>query len=155
MIKLKSLFRRGQGGSPSASSGPSKSSHNISPAHSTGIKSSASASSLDRIAIVTAGSSSADLGATRKLSKGHKQSSKDKLNDLLKVSSKEKLFDEKKELKKQQKHQKQMHQVAHQSQSSLQTASSSSKSLDEQRTERLHSKDLDSASFGGTQEVTN
>jgi hypothetical protein len=154
MIKLKSLFRRGQGASPSASSGPSKSSQNISPAHSTGIKSSASASSLDRIAIVTSGSSSADLGATRKLSKNHKQSSKDKLNDLLKVSSKEKLFDEKKELKRQQKNQlKQMHQVAHQSQSSLQTASSSSKSLEDQRTERVHSIDFDSNSFHGTQEV--
>jgi hypothetical protein len=156
MIKLKSLFRRGQGGSPSASSGPPKPTHQISPAHSVGIKSSASASSLDRIAAANAGSASADLGATRKLSKNQKQSSKDKLNDLLKVSSKEKLFDEKKELKKQQKHQlKQMQQVAHQSQSTLQTASSSSKqSLDEQRLERIHSKDFDSASFHGTQEVS-
>jgi hypothetical protein len=115
MIKLKSLFRRGQSGSPAASSS-SKQSQQISPAHSVGLKASASASSLDRNDINNAGSASADLGATRKLSKGHhKQSSKDKLNDLLRVASKEKLIDEKKELKRQQKQQKQMQQVAQQS----------------------------------------
>lgn len=108
MIKLKSLFRRGQGsGSPSSvASSSSKQVHQISPAHSVGIKPSASASSLDR----AAGTASADLGATRKLAKSHKHSSKDKLNDLLRVGSKEKVFDEKKELKKQK--QKQMQQVA-------------------------------------------
>lgn len=102
MIKLKSLFRRGQGASPSSTATNSKQS-NQSPAHSVGLKASASASSLDHIATVNAGSASADLGATRKLSKSHKQSSKDKLNDLLRASSKEKLVDDKKELKKQQK----------------------------------------------------
>jgi hypothetical protein len=108
MIKLKSLFRRGQGGgSPSSvASSSSKQVHQISPAHSVGIKPSASASSLDR----AAGSASADLGATRKLAKGNKHSSKDKLNDLLRAGSKEKVFDEKKELKKREKQQqKQQH----------------------------------------------
>lgn len=116
MIKLKSLFRRGQSGSPSSNS--SKQNQQISPAHSNsiGLKTSASASSLDRVEFNNAGSASNELGATRKLSKGHKQSSKDKLNDLLRVASKEKLIDEKKELKKQQKlQQKQMQQVAQQS----------------------------------------
>lgn len=110
MIKLKSLFRRGQGGgSPSSTGSSSKQVHQISPAHSVGIKPSASASSLDR----AAGSASADLGATRKLAKGNKHSSKDKLNDLLRSGSKEKVFDEKKELKKREKQQqKQMQQVA-------------------------------------------
>jgi hypothetical protein len=113
MIKLKSLFRRGQGsGSPSSvASNSSKQVHQISPAHSVGLKSSASASSLDK----AAGSASADLGATRKLAKGNKHSSKDKLNDLLRAGSKEKVFDDKKELKKrekQQQKQQQMQQVA-------------------------------------------
>lgn len=109
MIKLKSLFRRGQGGSSPSSTGSSKQVHQISPAHSVGIKPSASASSLDR----AAGTASADLGATRKLAKGNKHSSKDKLNDLLRAGSKEKVFDEKKELKKREKQQqKQMQQVA-------------------------------------------
>lgn len=148
MIKLKSLFRRGQGGSPSAtSSGSSKQTHQISPAHSVGIKSSASASSLDNIAVVTSGSSSADLGATRKLSKSHKQSSKDKLTDLLKVGSKEKLFDDKKELKKQQK--KQMQQVAQQS-----TSLHPSPGDRETRPERSHSKDFDTMAFNGMQDVS-
>lgn len=148
MIKLKSLFRRGQGGSPStASSGSSKQTNQISPAHSVGIKSSASSSSLDRIAVVNSGSSSADLGATRKLSKSHKQSSKDKLNDLLKVGSKEKLFDDKKELKKQQK--RQMQQVAQHS-----TSLHPSATEREQRTERPHSKDFDAMAFNGMQDVS-
>lgn len=108
MIKLKSLFRRGQGGGSSSSvaSTSSKQTSQISPAHSVGIKPSASASSLDR----AAGTASADLGATRKLAKANKHSSKDKLNDLLRAGSKEKVFDEKKELKKREK--KMMQQVA-------------------------------------------
>lgn len=121
MIKLKSLFRRGgQSGSPS-STGSSSNKNNqqpqISPANSGGLKASASASSLDRITVTAqSGSASADLGATRKLSKQQKQSSKDKLNDLLRVSSKEKIIDDKKELKKQHKlQQKQMQQIAQQS----------------------------------------
>lgn len=150
MIKLKSLFRRGQSGSPSVPSGTSKQSNQISPAHSVGIKSSVSTSSLDRIAAANSGSASADLGATRKLSKGHKQSSKDKLNDLLKVGSKEKLFDEKKELKKQQKQQqKQMQQVAQQ-----QSVHHQSSASGEQRTERSHSKDFDPTAFNGMQDVS-
>lgn len=118
MIKLKSLFRRGPSGSPSStgSSSSKNQQQQISPAHSVGLKASASASSLDRIAASSQpGSASADLGATRKLSKHQKQSSKDKLNDLLRVSSKEKIIDDKKELKKQQKLQKQMQQIAQQS----------------------------------------
>lgn len=147
MIKLKSLFRRGQGGSPSStSSGSSKQTSQISPAHSVGIKSSASATSLDK-AVANSGSSSADLGATRKLSKSHKQSSKDKLNDLLKASSKEKLFDDKKELKKQQK--KQMQQIAQQS-----TSLHPSAAEREQRPERPHSKDFDAMAFNGMQDVS-
>lgn len=137
MIKLKSLFRRGQG-SPSSTSSGSKQVHQISPSHSVGVKSSASASSLDRIA----GTASADLGATRKLSKSHKQSSKDKLNDLLKVGgSKEKLFDDKKELKRQQKQQKQMHQVA--AQQSHPPAG-----------EQTHAKDFEPPPFNGMQDVS-
>lgn len=118
MIKLKSLFRRGQSGSPSSTGSSSSKNQNQqpSPAHSVALKSSASASSLDRIASSSQqGSASADLGATRKLSKHQKQSSKDKLNDLLRVSSKEKIIDDKKELKKQAKLQKQMQQIAQQS----------------------------------------
>lgn len=120
MIKLKSLFRRGggQSGSPSSTgSSSTKNNQQISSANSGGVlKASASASSLDRIAVTTqSGSASADLGATRKLNKQQKQSSKDKLNDLLRVSSKEKIIDDKKELKKQQKlQQKQMQQIAQQ-----------------------------------------
>jgi hypothetical protein len=115
MIKLKSLFRRGggQSGSPSSSTTSNNSKQQIS--HPIVLKSSASASSLERVGILStnSGSASADLGATRKLSKNQKQSSKDKLNDLLRVGSKEKIIDEKKELKKQQKQQqKQMQQVA-------------------------------------------
>lgn len=141
MIKLKSLFRRGQGGSPSSmSSNSSKETSQISPAHSVGIKPAASASSLDRIAVGNPASSSADLGATRKLSKNHKQSSKDKLNDLLKIGSKEKLHEEK-ELKKQLKHQqKHMQQEAQQSSHVfLQPAPPG-----ESHPERLHSKNVDS-----------
>lgn len=157
MIKLKSLFRRGQGGTPSnVPAGPAKQSHPISPSHSVGIKTSASTSSLDRVAAVNAGSASADLGATRKFAKNQKQSSKDKLNDLLRVSSKEKIFDDKKELKKQQKHQqKQMQQVAQQSSNILQPSSSSKPSpIESQRKDRPHSKDFDSAVFNGTQDVS-
>lgn len=111
MIKLKSLFRRGSPSSPS-----SKQTNLISPAHSVGLKTSQSASSLDQIGVLSSGSASADLGATRKLknnkqsSKDNKHSSKDKLNDLLKTSSKEKIFDDKKEIKRIHK-QKQMQQV--------------------------------------------
>lgn len=149
MIKLKSLFRRGQGGSPS---GSSKQVHQISPSHSVGIKSSASTSSLDRIAAANAGSASADLGATRKLSKTNKQSSKDKLNDLLRAGSKEKIFDEKKELKKQQKYQqKQMQQVA-----AHPSTATSSRQLagEQQRPERSHPKDFDSTALNGVQDVS-
>lgn len=106
-----------------------------------GIKSSASASSLDRIAAGNQGSSSADLGATRKLSKSHKQSSKDKLNDLLKIGSKEKLHEEK-ELKRQLKHQQKHMQQQEAQQSShvfLQPAP-----LVEPQSDRLHSKLVDS-----------
>lgn len=150
MIKLKSLFRRGQSGSPSAASGSSKQSNQISPAHSVGLKSSVSTSSLDRVAVANSGSASADLGATRKLSKGQKHSSKDKLNDLLKVSSKEKLFDDKKELKRQQKQQqKQMQQVAQQ-----QSVHHQSSASGEQRTERSHSKDFEPNVFNGMQDVS-
>jgi hypothetical protein len=125
MIKLKSLFRRG---SPSGNSGSSnkhqqqqQQQQQISPAHSVGLKTSASASSLDNItANINSGSASAELGATRKLSKNHKGSSKDKLNDLLRVGSKDKLIDEKKELKRQQKLQKQMQQVAQQQSGNVQ-----------------------------------
>lgn len=156
MIKLKSLFRRGQSGSPSLapSSASSKQTNQNSPSHSVGIKSSASASSLDRIAAANSGSSSADLGATRKLAKNHnKQSSKDKLNDLLKVSSKEKLFDDKKELKKQQKQQqKQMQQVAQQSASIHHQSSSSGEQ--QQRPERPHPKDFEPTAFNGMQDVS-
>lgn len=160
MIKLKSLFRRGQSGNPS-STGSSKQIHQVSPSHSVEVKPSASTSSLDKIAANNTGSASADLGATRKLSKTHKQSSKDKLNDLLRVSSKEKVFDDKKELKKQQKHsQKQMQQFAQQSSSIHQppAASSSRQSpdqrLDDQRPpEHLHSKHFDSTAFSGLQDV--
>lgn len=128
MIKLKSLFRRGQGGSPSSTSGTSKNSQQqVSPAHSVGLKTSASASSLERVGATNSGSASAELGATRKLSKNHKQSSKDKLNDLLRAGSKEKLIDEKKELKKQHKlQQKQMQQVAAQQQANVHHLPSSS-----------------------------
>lgn len=116
MIKLKSLFRRGPSGSPS-STGSTKNNQQIASANSGGLKSSASASSLDRVTVTAqSGSASADLGATRKLNKQQKQSSKDKLNDLLRVSSKEKIIDDKKELKKQHKlQQKQMQQIAQQS----------------------------------------
>lgn len=125
MIKLKSLFRRGQSGSPSSTGSSSSKGNNqqISPAHSGGgLKASASASSLDRITTTAqTGSASADLGATRKLSKHQKQSSKDKLNDLLRVGSKEKIIDDKKELKKQQKLQQkqQMQQIAQQQSSNV------------------------------------
>ncbi|CRL05366.1 CLUMA_CG018179, isoform A [Clunio marinus] len=156
MIKLKSLFRRGQSGNPSSSSSSSKQVHQISPAHSVGIKTSASSSSLDRVATANSGSASADLGATRKLSKNHKQSSKDKLNDLLRVSSKEKIFDEKKELKKQQKQQnKQMQQVAAQQSSNIHHPSSSSsvQTSAEPRQERSHPKDFDSTAFNGMQDI--
>lgn len=147
MIKLKSLFRRG---SPSSTSSASSKQNNlISPAHSVGIKTSASASSLDRIAVVNSGSASADLGATRKLSKNNKQSSKDKLNDLLKSSSKEKLFDEKKEIKRFNK-QKQMQQVAaHQAHAASSTARHSPT---EHRSERA--KDFDSVAVNGIQDVS-
>lgn len=108
MIKLKSLFRRGQAsGNPSSvASLSSKQVHQISPAHSAGIKPSASASSLDRAAVIA----SADLGAIKKLNKSHKHTSKDKLNDMLQAGSKEKVFTEKKDLKKQK--QRQMQQCA-------------------------------------------
>lgn len=113
MIKLKSLFRRGHGSPSSTGSSSSKNNQQqISSVHS------ASASSLDRIpAPIQSGSASVDLGASRKLSKQQKQSSKDKLNDLLRVGSKEKIIDDKKELKKQQKLQQkqQMQQIAQQS----------------------------------------
>lgn len=156
MIKLKSLFRRGQSGTTSSAtgSGSSKQVHQSSPSHSVGIKTSDSVSSLDR----AVGSASADLGATRKLSKSHKQSSKDKLNDLLRVSSKEKIFDEKKELKRQQKQQqKQMQQVAQQQSSNIHHSASSSRqpAADQhQLPERSHSKDFDSAGFNGMQDVS-
>lgn len=146
MIKLKSLFRRGQGGSSSSVSSASSKQNaqqQISPAHSVGIKSSASASSLDRVAVANSGSASADLGATRKLSKTHKQSSKDKINDLFRAGSKEKIFDDKKELKKQQKQQRQMQQVAQQQSSNHHQAAASSE----------HPKDGESA-FNGMQDVS-
>lgn len=153
MIKLKSLFRRGQGTSPSSTASASaKQTHQISPSHSVGIKSSASASSLDRIAVVHPGSASADLGATRKLSKSNKQSSKDKLNDLLKGGSKEKLFDDKKELKRQHKQQqKQMQQIAQQQSSNVYQPSST---VGDQRPEQTHSKDFESTAFNGMQDVS-
>lgn len=160
MIKLKSLFRRGggQSGSPSSTSSvvAPKQVVQISPSHSVGIKTSASTSSLDRIAAVNSGSASADLGATRKLSKSNKQSSKDKLNDLLKGGSKEKLFDDKKELKKLQKQQqKQMQQVSQQSSNNIYHPSAGARhSPGEQRPERSHSKDIDSAGFNGMQDVS-
>ena len=97
MIKLKSLFRRGQGSpSSAASSGSasSKNTHQITP--SPLMKSSVSASNLDQLD----GASGSSSG---KLSKPIKHSSKDKLNELMKTQSKEKLMDEKKEFKKQQK----------------------------------------------------
>jgi hypothetical protein len=153
MIKLKSLFRRGQASpSSTASAGSSKQqqTHQNSPSHSVGIKSSASASSLDRIAAVNAGSASADLGATRKLSKNHKQSSKDKLNDLLRVGSKEKIFDDKKELKKQLKHQQKQMQVAQQSSSMHHPSTSTG----EQKRSEHHPKDFDPAAFNGMQDVS-
>lgn len=167
MIKLKSLFRRGQGGS--GSSGPSNSSkqnqQQISPAHSVGLKTSASASSLDRVDINNAGSASAELGATRKLSKGHKQSSKDKLNDLLRAASKEKLIDEKKELKKQQKlQQKQMQQVAQQQQSAnvhhlpsssvVAAATAVGHLPNSQHSGRSNSKDFDVVTYDEVQDVS-
>jgi len=159
MIKLKSLFRRGQGGSPSStSSGSSKqpqqqqTNQQISPAHSAGLKTSASASSLDRVAIANAGSASADLGANRKLSKGHKQSSKDKLNDLLRAGSKEKLVDEKKELKKQKK--QQMQQVAQQQQQSTIHLPSSSSSSSEQQQQQQQPTSIDIGGFDGAKEVS-
>lgn len=152
MIKLKSLFRRG---SPSSTSSAStKQTNLISPAHSVGIKTSQSASSLDRIGVLTSGSASADLGATRKLknnkqsSKDSKQSSKDKLNDLLKSSSKEKLFDDKKEIKRFHK-QKQMQQVVHQAHNS---SSVERHSPNEHRAERA--KDSDSSAVNGIQDVS-
>lgn len=153
MIKLKSLFRRGQSSTPPVPSSSKQTSQN-SPSHSVGIKSSTSVSSLDRIAEPTSGSSSADLGATRKLSKNHnKQSSKDKLNDLLKVGSKEKLFDEKKELKKQQKQQqKQMQQVAQQSLNMHHQSSGSGEQ--QQRSERPHLNDFEPSAFNGIQDVS-
>lgn len=159
MIKLKSLFRRGQSGNPSATGSSSKQqTHQVSPSHSVGIKSSASVSSLDRIAVANAGSASADLGATRKLSKNHKQSSKDKLNDLLRAGSKEKVFDDKKELKKQQKYQqKQMHQVAQQQASNIHHPAAPSRQppSEPQRPDRPHSKDFDSTpAFNGMQDVS-
>lgn len=148
MIKLKSLFRRGSPSSTSSAS--SKQTNLISPAHSVGIKTSASASSLDRIAVVNSGSASADLGATRKLAKNNKQSSKDKLNDLLKSSSKEKLFDDKKEIKRINKQQKQMQQVAaHQAHTATSTARHSPT---EHRAERA--KDFDSTAVNGIQDVS-
>ena len=101
MIKLKSLFRRGQGSPSSATSSgsaSSKNTHQITP--SPLMKSSVSASNLDQLD----GASGSTSG---KLSKPIKHSSKDKLNELMKAQSKERLMDEKKELKKQQKLQKQ------------------------------------------------
>lgn len=99
MIKLKSLFRRGQGSPSATSSGSasSKNTHQITP--SPLMKGSVSASNLDQLE----GAS----GSSGKLSKPTKHSSKDKINELMKSQSKEKLMDEKKELKKQQKLQKQ------------------------------------------------
>lgn len=159
MIKLKSLFRRGQSGSPSSTSGSSKQSQQISPAHSVGLKASASASSLERVAATAnSGSASADLGATRKLSKNHKQSSKDKLNDLLRVSSKEKLVDEKKELKKQQKlQQKQMQQVAQQQSANVHLQSSVATTghlPNNQHSGRSNSKDFDVITFEEAHDVS-
>lgn len=157
MIKLKSLFRRGQSGSPSGSNSSKNNQSQVSPAHSVGIKNASSATSLDR-----AGSASAELGATRKLSKNHKQSSKDKLNDLLRVSSKEKLIDEKKELKKQQKlqqkqqQQQQMQQVAQQTTNvHLPTVVASSGHLsNSQHSGRSNSKDFDVVTFEEVQDVS-
>lgn len=157
MIKLKSLFRRGQSGTPSLtpSSGTSKQTNQNSPSHSVGIKSSVSASSLDRIAAANSGSSSADLGATRKLAKNHnKQSSKDKLNDLLKAGSKEKLFDDKKELKKQQKQQQKQMQQVHAQQSANIHHQSSASGEQQQRPDRPHPKDFEPTAFNGIQDVS-
>ncbi|KAL7020453.1 hypothetical protein ACKWTF_011539 [Chironomus riparius] len=154
MIKLKSLFRRGQSGSPSGSSSSKNNQSQVSPAHSVGIKNASSATSLDR-----AVSASAELGATRKLSKSHKQSSKDKLNDLLRVSSKEKLIDEKKELKKQhklqQKQQQQMQQVAQQTTNvHLPTVVASSGHLsNSQHSGRSNPKDFDVVTFEEVQDI--
>lgn len=104
MIKLKSFFRRGQGTNPSSQANvgsSNKHSHQIN-----NLKNSASASSLDRLGalnnntdLLSAGGSA---GTSRKLTKS-KHSSKDRLNELLKSNSKEKLIDEKKEFKKQKK----------------------------------------------------
>jgi len=152
MIKLKSLFRRGQSGSPSGSSSSKNNQSQVSPAHSVGIKNASSATSLDR-----AGSASAELGATRKLSKNHKQSSKDKLNDLLRAGSKEKLVDEKKELKKQQKLQKQqMQQIAQQTTNvHLPTSVAPSGHLsNSQHSGRSNSKDFDVVTFEEVQDVS-
>jgi hypothetical protein len=157
MIKLKSLFRRGQSGSPSGSNSSKNNQSQVSPAHSVGIKNASSATSLDR-----AGSASAELGATRKLSKNHKQSSKDKLNDLLRAGSKEKL-DDKKELKKQQKlqqkqqqQQQQMQQVAQQTTNvHLPTVVASSGHLsNSQHSGRSNSKDFDVVTFEEVQDVS-
>lgn len=154
MIKLKSLFRRGQGSPSSTSSAANatKNTNQVSPAHTVALKSSASASSLDRVAAAASGSSSADLGATRKLSKSNKHSSKDKLNDLLKASSKEKLIDDKKELKKQQKlQQKQMQQVAQQQAANLHGAASKSNVTSNEQPQR---QDYD-IGFDGSKDVSN
>lgn len=158
MIKLKSLFRRGQSGSsPSNSSSSKNSQPQISPAHSVGLKNSASATSLDRIG---GSASSAELGATRKLSKNHKQSSKDKLNDLLRAGSKEKLIDEKKELKKQQKlqqkQQQQMQQVAQQTANVHlpNVVASSGHLANNQHSGRSNSKDFDVVTFEEVQDVS-
>lgn len=155
MIKLKSLFRRGQGSSPSSTSSATnatKNTNQVSPAHTVPLKSSASASSLDRVASAAPGSSSADLGATRKLSKSNKHSSKDKLNDLLKASSKEKLIDDKKELKKQQKlQQKQMQQVAQQQAANLHGTASKSNVTSNEQPQR---QDYD-IGFDGSKDVSN
>ncbi|XP_070506060.1 cytospin-A isoform X2 [Chironomus tepperi] len=154
MIKLKSLFRRGQSGSPSGSNSSKNNQTQVSPAHSVGIKNASSATSLDR-----AGSASAELGATRKLSKNHKQSSKDKLNDLLRAGSKEKLIDEKKELKKQQKlqqkQQQQMQQVAQQTTNvHLPTVVATSGHLsNSQHSGRSNSKDFDVVTFEEVQDI--
>jgi hypothetical protein len=160
MIKLKSFFRRGQGGSPSSQQ--NSNSNAGSSKHSNNLKTSASASSLDRIAgnnadVIPGGSA----GTSRKLSKG-KHSSKDRLNELLKSSSKEKLIDEKKELKKQKKQMQQMPVVQHQQISQPQInnnvppvvgPSKQSHELQPQPQPRTVSKDYDIA-FDGSKEVS-
>ena len=138
MIKLKSLFRRGQG-SPSSGtssgSSSSKNTHVITP--SPLLKNSVSTSNLDQID----GASGSTSG---KLSKHNKLSSKDKLNELTKSQSKEKLMDEKKEYKKQLKLQK--HALLQQPQS-LQMGASNLAEM------RAPSKEFIDIAFDGPKEV--